>query len=160
MTKSYFTPKGKALSWITKTHLSLYRRTGGLLGAALPQLGEPGTGVVVRAMRVLLLTTVGNKSGQKRTVPLPYFEYEGKILVVGSFAGNERHPAWYTNLAVTPAVEVQMGRRRFSARAVPLEGEERTRLWGKLAAEWQRYSVYQSGTERTIPLVALIPDGG
>jgi deazaflavin-dependent oxidoreductase (nitroreductase family) len=106
-------------------------------------------------MRILLLTTTGRKSGQARTVPLPYFEYDGRTLVVASFAGGDKDPAWLLNLRDQPEVELQIGRRRGAAHAAILDERDRASLWPRLVADWPRYQLYQDGTARTIPLVEL-----
>ncbi len=154
--RKYFTPTGRTLAWITKTHRWLYERSGGRIGAALPQLSEGRSGLPLRVMHVLLLTTRGKKTGLLRTVPLPYFVIEGRVVLVASFAGGEQNPAWYGNLRQAPEVTVRRGREVFTARAAPIEGAERDRLWGNLVAEWPRYATYQQKTARQIPLVELI----
>jgi deazaflavin-dependent oxidoreductase (nitroreductase family) len=154
----YFTPSGRTLAWITKTHLRLYEWSGGRIGGALPQLSEGRSGSPLRLMRVLLLTTRGRKTGLPRTVPLPYFRLEGREVVVASFAGGEKNPAWYVNLCATPEVSVRMGRERFTARAVALSGETRERCWRLLVESWPRYATYQAKTDREIPLVELVRD--
>ena len=154
--RKYFTPSGRTLAWITRAHLWLYERTGGRVGAALPQLGEGRSRLPLRLMRVLLLTTRGKKTGLSRTVPLPYFVLEGRDVLVASFAGGDQNPAWFGNLCATPEVTVHRGREVFPARAVPLEGADRDRLWQLLVAEWPRYATYQQKTSREIPLVELI----
>jgi deazaflavin-dependent oxidoreductase (nitroreductase family) len=151
----YFTPTGKTLERITKIHRALYRATGGLLGATVFQRAEAGDRWPLRPMRILLLTTVGRKSGQARTVPLPYFEYDGRTLVVASFAGGAKDPAWLLNLRDHPEVELQIGRRRGAAHAAVLDDGDRASLWPRLVADWPRYQLYQDGTARTIPLVEL-----
>lgn len=153
---SYFTPKGSTLQWITNLHRALYRGTRGLIGHTVFQRAETGAGWLLRPMKVLLLTTVGRKSGQARTVPLPYFEYDGRRIIVGSFAGGARHPAWFHNLRATPEVELQVGWRSLRARGVVLQGDDRDRMWQRLVADWPRYQLYQDGTDRTIPLVELV----
>ncbi len=155
--RSYFTPRGRLLAGITRAHRALYRATGGLLGDTLPVPGEPGSGALLRAMKVLLLTTTGRRSGQRRTAPLPYFVYDGRRFVVASFAGGNAHPAWLHNALEHPRVTVQIGRERSEAMAAPLEGEERERYWARLISDWPRYLVYQRSTERVIPLVELRP---
>jgi deazaflavin-dependent oxidoreductase (nitroreductase family) len=154
--KSYLTPRGRALQWITKVHKAIYEGTGGILGHTVFQRAEKGTGFFLRPLSVLLLTTTGRKSGIARTVPLPYFEYDGRILVVGSFAGGERHPDWYFNLQANPDVGVRIGRKSARARAIPLQGDERERYWTRLTNDWPRYRGYQSATSRTIPLVEIV----
>lgn len=151
----YFTPKGKTLEWITKIHRALYRATGGILGSTVFQRAEAGDRWPLRPMKILLLTTRGRKTGQPRTVPLPYFEYDGRVLVVASFAGGPKDPAWLLNLRDTPDVTLQIGRRAGAARARVLDDAERARLWPRLVADWPRYGLYQESTPRTIPLVEL-----
>lgn len=154
--RRYFTPSGKALAWITKVHRGLYQLTGGLLGSMVFQRAEAGDRWPLRPMKILLLTTTGRKSGQARTAPLPYFVYDGRILIVGSFAASEKHPAWVLNLREQPEVEVQIGRQRHRAQAVELTGAERDALWLRLTTDWPRYALYQQKTPRMIPLVELV----
>jgi F420H(2)-dependent quinone reductase len=154
--RSYLTPKGKTLAWITRIHRRLYTLTGGILGATLLQRAEEGDRYPLRTMQVLLLTTIGRSSGEPRTVPLPYFTYDGRTFVVASFAGGDKHPLWFLNLRARPEVTVQIGRHRDPARAVELTGAERDGIWGRLTADWPRYRLYQAGTARTIPLVELV----
>ncbi|MGH7295937.1 MAG: nitroreductase/quinone reductase family protein [Polyangiaceae bacterium] len=101
------------------------------------------------------LTTTGRKSGQPRTVPLPYFEHDGALAVVASFAGNPRNPAWYGNLVAHPEVAVQLGRRRFRATATTATREQRPALWESIVARAPMYGDYQRMTEREIPVVLL-----
>jgi deazaflavin-dependent oxidoreductase (nitroreductase family) len=156
-TRAYFTPKGKLLAFITRAHRALYRASRGIVGGTLYVMGEKGSGTLLRPMHVLLLTTTGHKSGEPRTVPLPYFEWDGRTFIVGSFAGGDAHPAWFKNAVAKPEVEMQIGGDTRRARALPLEGEERERYWSRLVAEWPRYGVYQTKTSRRIPLVELAP---
>ena len=144
------------LVWITKIHTALYRMTNGVLGATLPQLEDRGHGTQFQSLSVILLTTVGRKSGVPRTAPLPCFVYEGRTFLVGSFAGSEKQPAWYWNLLERPEVEVQLKSKRRRCRAVTLHGDERERLWKIITDDWQRYRLYQAKTKREIPLVELI----
>jgi deazaflavin-dependent oxidoreductase (nitroreductase family) len=154
--KSYFTPGPRALDWITKVHRGLYRATGGLLGSTLFQMAEKGKGFLIRPMPMLLLTTIGRKSGERRTVPLPYFTYDGRTFLVGSNAGRDKHPAWYLNLLDRPEVEVQIRWKKSTRRAVTLRGEERARMWARHVEAWPRYALYQQATPREIPLVELV----
>jgi deazaflavin-dependent oxidoreductase (nitroreductase family) len=153
----YFTPSLRTLTWITKVHRGLYRTTRGMLGSSLLQLEETHHGVRLRWLRVLLLTSKGRKTAAPRTVPLPYFVYEGRTFIIASLAGRERHPAWYLNLRERPEVDVQVGSRRYRCRAVTLSGEERERIWTMIVADWARYRIYQDSTRREIPVVELVP---
>lgn len=141
-----FTPRGRLLTVITKSLIVAYRWTGGVVGGRLR--GLPG----------ILLTTTGRRSGARRTVHLPAIADGGDLLVVASFAGNERNPAWYLNLAAQPRVEVQRGRRTFAATAVPVVAEERERLWARIVEIAPYYADYQRRTSRLIPVVRIVPD--
>lgn len=121
----------------------LYQRTGGRLGNTL--LGAP----------VLLLTTIGSKSGRKRTVPLLYLKEGERYLVVASKGGFPTDPAWYKNLVANPAVEVQEGAAVKAMRARTISEEEKAQVWPRLVAMYQYYQQYQDRTDRSIPVVAL-----
>jgi deazaflavin-dependent oxidoreductase (nitroreductase family) len=154
--KRYLTPRGTLLAWITRVHRALYAASFGLVGHTVFQRAEEGTGILLRPMRVLLLTTTGRRTGLPRAVPLPYFEYDGRRFVVGSFAGSDRHPAWFLNLRDRPEVHVQRGTTKGAASAFALAGDDRARYWKRLADDWPRYRLYQAGTSREIPLVELV----
>jgi deazaflavin-dependent oxidoreductase (nitroreductase family) len=148
------------LAWITRIHRGIYGMTFGLVGHTVFQRAEKGAGFVVRPMRVLLLTTRGRSTGLPRTVPLPYFEYDGRTFVAGSFAGGDRHPAWFLNLLDRPEVRVQRATKKTEALAVPLVGDDRVRYWTRLTDDWPRYRLYQAGTSREIPLVEIAERAG
>jgi deazaflavin-dependent oxidoreductase (nitroreductase family) len=155
--RRYLTPKGRALAWITRVHRGLYQMTFGLVGHTVFQRAERGAGFLLRPMKVLLLTTTGRTTGLARTVPLPYFTYDGRTFIVASFAGGDRHPAWFLNLRDDADVRIRRGTKRLAAHAAPLAGEERTRYWGRLTDDWPRYGLYQGQTTREIPLVEIVP---
>jgi deazaflavin-dependent oxidoreductase (nitroreductase family) len=136
-------PSGRALQLITAAHLRVYRWTGGLIG------GEAG------GLPTLLLTTTGRKTGMARTVPLPYFAHPEGVVVVASFAGNPKNPAWYENLAANPDVEVQIKARRFRAVASAAGPDERPAIWARVVAAGPMYADYQKVTPREIPVVVL-----
>ena len=137
------TPRGQLLQTITTQHIRLYRATGGIVGHWLPGL------------RSLLLTTTGRKTGLARTVPLPYFPHPEGYMVVASFAGSPKNPAWYENLRANPDVEVQVKARRFRAEAKPAGPDERPALWARIVASASQYADYQKLTAREIPVVVL-----
>lgn len=136
-------PRGRALQIITALHRRLYRWTGGIVG------GDSG------GLATLLLTTTGRRTGQARTVPLPYFPHGDGWAVVASFAGSPKNPAWYENLVANPDVHVQIKRRRFAAVARPAGSDERPAIWSSIVARAPMYADYQSTTEREIPVVIL-----
>jgi deazaflavin-dependent oxidoreductase (nitroreductase family) len=108
-----------------------------------------------RDTTILLLDTVGRKSGEKRTQPLIYREVDGKPTIVASKGGSPKHPAWFLNLRDNPEVEVQIQGDRFRAKPRVAEGEERERLWKAMTEVWPAYDSYQSKTDREIPVVVL-----
>jgi deazaflavin-dependent oxidoreductase (nitroreductase family) len=108
---------------------------------------------------LLYLTTVGAKSGQRRTVPLARFDDgEGGWLVIGSMGGSPKHPAWLHNMAAHPdQVWVEFGNEKHRVTAESLRGEERGRQFAQVAAAHPRYAEYQGKTDRVIPVVRLTP---
>ena len=80
-----------------------------------------------RGAEILLLTTTGRKSGERRTMPLIFGSDDGRYVLVASKGGHPQHPAWYVNLRANPEVEVQVKADRFTAGAHDAEGEERER---------------------------------
>lgn len=128
-----------------KVHPWLYRATGGRL------LGR------LAGMKVLLLTTTGAKSGVPRTTALTYLDTGGAYVVIGSFLGEPRHPAWVHNLRANPRATVRVGAREIAVRAREARGEERARLWAQVVDLQVDYRAYESQTEREIPVVVLEP---
>ncbi len=109
-------------------------------------------------MPVLKLTTVGRKSGQRRSTMLTSPLVEGdNVVLVASFGGDDRDPAWFGNLVANPDVEVVMNGSNKKMRARVAEGVERTRLWEELTAKHANYAGYQRKTSRQIPVVVLEP---
>ncbi|WP_306369173.1 nitroreductase/quinone reductase family protein [Nocardiopsis sp. CC223A] len=106
---------------------------------------------------LLLLTTVGARSGRETTSPLGYVRADGRLFVVASAGGSDRHPAWYHNLLVHPMVRVELGTEEFEAVAVPAEGEDRDRLFAEAVRAAPGYGDYQAGTDRVLPVVVLEP---
>jgi deazaflavin-dependent oxidoreductase (nitroreductase family) len=105
----------------------------------------------------LLLTTRGRRSGQLRRTPLIYGRDGDAYLVVASYGGSPTHPDWYLNLRDDPAVTFQVADRVFQGRARTATGEERERLWERMAGIWPDYRNYQKRTTRQIPVVVLEP---
>ena len=104
---------------------------------------------------LLLLTTTGAKSGQLRISPVTYFEDGGRYYVFASKGGSDAHPDWYRNLVANPAVSVEMGEEKFEAIATVLPSAERDAIYARQTEVMPQFADYQSGTSRTIPVVAL-----
>ena len=102
---------------------------------------------------VLLLTTTGARTRRRTTVPLGYaVDDDGRVFVVASKAGAPNHPAWFHNLQANPAVTVELGEESFQAQAVVTTGEERDRLYRRVAGVGNEY---EKNTDRIFPVVVL-----
>ena len=109
-------------------------------------------------MPVLMLTTIGRRSGEPRTTMLTSPLVDGGTLVlVASYGGDPRHPAWFLNLRENPEVEVTMEGRTRKMRARVASSEERADLWARVTSDHSNYAAYQRRTDREIPLVLLEP---
>ena len=104
---------------------------------------------------LLLLTTMGAKSGQRRVSPLAYFRIDGKMIIIGSFAGAPINPAWVHNLRAHPQAHVEVGTDAFDVTARELPLAERDELFGKVTAAAPGFAEYQANTSRVIPLFEL-----
>ncbi|HWF28294.1 MAG TPA: nitroreductase family deazaflavin-dependent oxidoreductase [Mycobacterium sp.] len=106
---------------------------------------------------LLLLTTTGAKSGSERISPLAYFRIDGKLIIIGSFAGAPVNPAWAHNLRANPQAHVEVGTDAFDVTARELPASEREELFPKVTAVAPGFAEYQSKTSRVIPLFELQP---
>jgi deazaflavin-dependent oxidoreductase (nitroreductase family) len=104
---------------------------------------------------MLLLTTLGRRTGKRHVVPLLYLGDGDRYVVIASFGGRPYHPAWYLNLTADPMVGVQIQGRRFSAIASTATPEERAAWWPRIARAYRGYSEYAKRTDRTIPVVFI-----
>ncbi len=104
---------------------------------------------------LLLLHTVGAKSGQPRVNPVVCIADGDRLVVVASAAGAPKSPAWYHNLVANPNVEVEYGADRFAALATPAAEPERSELYAKVAAGFPAFNEYKAKTDRVIPVVIL-----
>ncbi len=147
---------GTVPDWMDE-HLRTYVQTNGAQGHLLDTAAFGGKGPTP----CLILTTIGRRSGEKRSSPLIY----GKVprsagpgydyVIIGSKGGAPDHAAWYLNLVANPAVELQVGADRFAARARVASGDERARLWEHMVDVYPPYVSYQSNTPREIPVIVL-----
>jgi F420H(2)-dependent quinone reductase len=111
----------------------------------------------LRGVPVVVVTSVGAKSGKLRKNPVMRVEHDGSYALVASKGGAPTHPTWYHNLVAHPRVELQDGpdRREYTVRVA--EGEERARWWERAVAVWPDYADYQTRTDREIPVFVAEP---
>jgi deazaflavin-dependent oxidoreductase (nitroreductase family) len=141
---------GMTPEWISD-HLRVYRETGGADG----HLWDGSAAGISRLLPCLLLTTIGRRSGEKRTSPLAYGTVGDAYIVIGSKGGADTQPNWYLNLRANPVVEVQVAKDQFRARARVVTGKERDQIWQKMIEEYPFFSEYQKKTKRQIPVIML-----
>lgn len=104
---------------------------------------------------ILLLHTTGAKSGAARVNPVGYFDIDGKVVVVGSYAGADVDPAWVHNLRAHPRTQIELGTETVDVDARELPDDERVAAWTQIAAIAPPFAAYQTKTTRTIPLFEL-----
>lgn len=128
--------------WI-RDQVALIERSGGT------------EGTVMRGMPVILLFTIGAKTGKLRKIPLMRVEHDGSYAVVASMGGAPANPVWYQNLIADPDVELQDGTVRRPYRAREVFGEERAVWWDRAVAAYPPYAEYQDKTDRQIPVFVV-----
>ena len=104
---------------------------------------------------LLLLHTIGAKSGQERINPVACTSYGDRLVVFASKAGAPTNPDWYYNLAANPLVTVEYGTEKFQAQAEIVPEPERTRIYSQMAAINPGFAEYEKKTTRVIPVIAL-----
>ncbi|MGA7195078.1 MAG: nitroreductase family deazaflavin-dependent oxidoreductase [Anaerolineales bacterium] len=102
---------------------------------------------------ILLLHTTGRKSGQERVIPIAYFEYEGKYLIVASNWGKDKNADWYLNLKKQPRAALEINGKRIEVQSREAMGEEYDRLWKFATEKHPPYIDYQKMTARHIPII-------
>jgi deazaflavin-dependent oxidoreductase (nitroreductase family) len=112
-------------------------------------------GGMFKGASLLLLHTVGAKSGQERVNPLAYQADGDRYVIFASFAGSPTNPAWYHNLMAHPDVTVEVGSERFAVHARVAEGDERERLWTRQKERVPTFAEYETKTSRAIPVIIL-----
>ena len=133
------------LDLLGEEHVRRYRETDGKVG------------YMWNGVPILLLTTTGRKTGLPRTTPLIHARDGDDYLVVASMGGAPRHPNWYGNLVAHPEAEIQVLERHIPVSARTADDDEKRRLWKIVTEQWPNYDVYQSRTDRVIPVVVLSP---
>ncbi len=126
--------------FFTQGHVSLYRLTGGKVGAG---------------KSFLILTTTGRKSGLERDTPLFFFPDEGNFIIIASNGGAPKHPTWWLNLQSNPHAKVQIRSRVIPVTARKANEEESKRLWAIIGEKYKNFVEYQQRTSREIPIVIL-----
>ena len=122
-----------------------YLESGGIEGTELQ--GKP----------VILLTTIGAKTGKIRKTPLMRVEHDGEYAVVASLGGAPKHPVWYHNVKAHPRVELQDGPVSKDYEAREVFGDEKAPWWERAVEAWPDYANYQKRTERLIAVFVLEP---
>jgi len=120
-----------------------FRTSGGRVGG--PFEGAP----------LLLLTSTGAKSGERRTTPVMYLADGERMVIFASKAGAPTNPAWYHNLVANPSATVEVGTETVDVDAVVTSGEERERLFNRQAELYPQFAEYAQSTTRQIPVIAL-----
>ena len=117
--------------------------------------GKEGT--ELKGRPVILLTTIGAKTGKIRKTPLMRVEHGGEYAVVASLGGAPKHPVWYHNIVAHPQVELQDGEVTKDYEAREVFGDEKAAWWERAVAAWPDYAEYQKKTDRQIPVFVLTP---
>jgi deazaflavin-dependent oxidoreductase (nitroreductase family) len=114
-------------------------------------------GTDMKGMPVILLTTVGAKTGKLRKTPLMRVEHNGEYAVVASLGGAPKNPVWYYNISKNPRVELQDGTVTHEYDAREVFGDEKAAWWERAVAAYPDYADYQTKTDRQIPVFVLTP---
>ena len=130
--------------WV-RDQVETYERSGGTEGTTL------------RGVPVVVVTSLGARSGKVRKNPVMRVEHDGAYALVASKGGAASHPTWYHNLVAHPTVEIQDGAERRDYGVRLAEGEEREQWWARAVEVWPAYGQYQTKTDREIPVFVAEP---
>jgi len=130
--------------WV-RNQVETYESSGGTRGTTL------------KGVPVVVVTSVGARSGKLRKNPVMRVEHDGKYALIASKGGSPKHPTWYHNLVEHPVVELQDGpiKRQYTVRLA--EGEERAQWWQRAVEVWPAYEDYRRKTDREIPVFVAEP---
>jgi len=137
--------KDRTAKHLSSLHRVLYRSTRGAVGRRLVDND------------MCLLTTTGRRSGKEHTVPLLYLRDEERLVVIASWGGRDEHPHWYVNLLADPEANVQVLGDLWPVTATTATPDERDAWWPRVLDAYDGYAVYESRTDREIPVVFLDP---
>jgi deazaflavin-dependent oxidoreductase (nitroreductase family) len=144
MSESNYQPPDLAL--LGEEHIRRYQETAGEVG------------YLWNGVPTLLLSTTGRRTGEPRTNALIFGRDGDDYLVVASMGGAPQHPQWYLNVTAHPEAEIQVRGDHLRVRAHTAGDDEKARLWQIVTGVWPNYDVYQTRTERVIPVVVLSPE--
>ena len=130
---------------LVRINVSLYLLTNGLIGG---RMGKNS---------LLLLNSVGRKTGQRHTIPINYFRDGDNYVIVGSNWGKDHHAGWYFNLKNSPETTIQIRNRVIHVHSSEASGDEYGRLWKSVTVQNDFYNKYQAHTRRKIPIIILTP---
>lgn len=136
---------GTDITLVGDEHVRVYRETNG------------ETGYIWNGVTTLLFTFTGRKSGQQRTIPIICTRIGESYAIIASKGGAPSHPLWYLSIMENPNVEVQVKADKFKAVARTAQSPEREAIWAEAIKAWPSFDVYQSRTDRLIPVVVLDP---
>lgn len=134
--------------WV-RDQVEAYESSGGARGNTLLDTGMP----------VVIVTSVGARSGKLRKTPLMRVEHDGSYALVASKGGAPSHPTWFHNLVADPHIELQDGPAPRAMTVRLLEGEEKATWWDRAVAAYPPYADYQERTDRAIPVFLAEPSG-
>jgi deazaflavin-dependent oxidoreductase (nitroreductase family) len=137
---------------MSKANTWMYRSSGGRLGRKW-RVGS----AMRHGVPICLVTTIGRKSGEPRTIPLLHLPDGDRVILVASQGGLPTNPQWYLNLVANPRIELQVGRRTRPMLARTATGAERAELWQKAVAVYSDFQNYDAWTDREIPIVVCDP---
>jgi deazaflavin-dependent oxidoreductase (nitroreductase family) len=130
---------------MVRDQVATYESSGGTEGTTMQ--GKP----------VVIVTSVGARSGKLRKTPLMRVEHDGCYALVASKGGAPDHPTWYHNLVARPEVDIQDGPEKGSYRVREVTGEEKAQWWERAVQAWPAYADYQEKTDRPIPVFVAEP---
>ncbi len=142
-----------APGWM-EAHRDIYLKTDGAEGQFVDFSRAGGS----TETPCLVLKTTGRQSGEAKLLPLIYGEDGGDFVIVASKGGAPKNPAWYLNLDANPEVEIQVGAKKYRAKASTARGAERERLFKMMEGVFPPYTAYKARTDREIPVVVLKPE--
>jgi deazaflavin-dependent oxidoreductase (nitroreductase family) len=139
------TPAFKAWQALTKANVWIYRKSGGRWFGKFDDAP------------LCIVHNKGAKSGEPRETPLTYLPDGDRVVLIASYGGAPKSPAWYHNLKANPDIEIERNGKREPMRAHQADAAERAELWPRIVDMYAGYGVYQERTDREIPVMVCAP---